>query len=200
MTLTVPIQLYKMLGHSLRFGNYRYTEWRDDAEKVKARVLTNLKSDPGEVTNLVNDPTHADALARGQERLALRIDLARKPALRQQQSSAGRADQNALAVASVSEAKVQPTMTPPASHAAVPGNIKSRNVIKLDVQQDRIRQSIDGFGGSIAFWGVNADDTALDAAINGLNVNILRLQGEVSKNGDAERNRDVLAEGHQNQS
>ncbi|MGB0761388.1 MAG: sulfatase-like hydrolase/transferase, partial [Rubripirellula sp.] len=183
---------YKMLGHSLRFGNYRYTEWRDDAEKVKARVLTNLKSDPGEVTNLVNDPKHADALARGQERLALRIDLARKPALRQQQSSAGRADQNALAVASVSEAKVQPTMTPPVSHAAGSGNIKSRNVIKLDVQQDRIRQSIDGFGGSIAFWGVNADDTALDAAINGLNVNILRLQGEVSKNGDAERNRDVL--------
>ena len=55
-----------------------------------------------------------------------------------------------------------------------------------------MRQSIDGFGGSIAFWGIHADQQALEAAVNGLGVNIIRVQGEVSKTGDAERNRDVL--------
>ena len=183
---------YKMLGHSLRFGNYRYTEWRDDAEQVKARVLTNLKNDPGEVTNLVDDPKHADALARAEERLSLRIDMARKPAMRQQQSNIGGANRSAVAIASEAETQTEPTMADRLGVTARTGKVKSRNVIKLDVQDQRVRQSIDGFGGSIAFWGVHADDQALEAAINGLNVNIIRVQGEVSKTGDAERNRDVL--------
>ena len=183
---------YKMLGHSLRFGNYRYTEWRDDAEQVKARVLTNLKSDPGEVANLVDDPKHADALARGEERLALRIEQARKPAMRRQQSNAVGENRNRVAIASVAEVKTESTMVDRPGVSALSDKVKSRNVISLDVQDDRVRQSIDGFGGSIAFWGVNADDQALEAAINGLNVSIVRVQGEVSKTGDAERNRDVL--------
>ena len=182
---------YKMLGHSLRFGNYRYTEWRDDAEEVKARVLTNLKKDPGEVTNLVDDPKHAEAVARAEERLSLRINLARKPAMRQQPDVA-RAIESSVAVASVTEMQTEPTMEDRLGVTASTGKVKSHNMIKLDVQEERVRQSIDGFGGSIAFWGVNADDKALEAAINGLNVSIVRVQGEVSKTGDAERNRDVL--------
>ena len=183
---------YRMLGHSLRFGNYRYTEWRDDAEQVKARVLTNLKSDPGEVVNLVDDPKHADALARGEERLSLRIDQARKPAVRKQQSNAVGENRNGSAIASVAEVQAAPMMVDRLSVSTLSDTVKSRNVIKLDVNDGRVRQSIDGFGGSIAFWGVNADDQALEAAINGLNVSIVRVQGEVSKTGDAERNRDVL--------
>jgi len=183
---------YKMLGHSLRFGNYRYTEWRDDAEEVKARVLTNLKNDPGEVINLVDDPKHAEALARGEERLSLRIELARKSAMWQQQSNASEANRNAVAIASVTEIQAEPRMVGRLGVSALYDKVKSRNVIKLDVGDDRVRQSIDGFGGSIAFWGINSDDQALEAAINGLNVNIVRVQGEVSKTGDPERNRDVL--------
>ena len=182
---------HKMLGHSLRFGNYRYTEWRDDAEQVKARVLTNLKNDPGEVTNLVDDSKHAEALARGEERLSLRIELARKAAMRQQ-SNAGGVNQNAAATASVTEIQAEPKMVDRLGVSPIADQVKSRNVIKLDVQDDRVRQSIDGFGGSIAFWGINADDQALEAAINDLNVSIVRVQGEVSKTGDTERNRDVL--------
>ena len=37
-------------GHSIRFGNYRYTEWRPKpAQPATAAVLTNLAADPGEV-------------------------------------------------------------------------------------------------------------------------------------------------------
>lgn len=61
-------------GHSLRFGNYRYTEWRDnESGEVKSRVLTDLDTDPGEVTNVLDDPKHADALKIGTETLHSRI-------------------------------------------------------------------------------------------------------------------------------
>jgi iduronate 2-sulfatase len=55
-------------GHSIRFGNYRYTEWRSTSGKslpVK-RVLTQIEQDPGEETNGVNNPQHADALKRAE--------------------------------------------------------------------------------------------------------------------------------------
>ncbi|MEM8944028.1 MAG: sulfatase [Planctomycetota bacterium] len=65
------------VGHSLRFSNYRYTEWRDKkTAAVKTRVLTDLKADPGEETNVIEDPKHAKALARAEKRLNLRIKMA----------------------------------------------------------------------------------------------------------------------------
>ena len=109
-----------------------------------------------------------------------------------QQSNAGGVNQNAAATASVTEIQAEPKMVDRLGVSPIADQVKSRNVIKLDVQDDRVRQSIDGFGGSIAFWGINADDQALEAAINDLNVSIVRVQGEVSKTGDTERNRDVL--------
>ena len=68
-----------LTGHSLRFGNHRYTEWREnDSGVVRARVLTYLRVGPGEVTNVIDDPSHAKALERGVERLGLRIDSAKR--------------------------------------------------------------------------------------------------------------------------
>lgn len=67
---------YKMLGHSIRISNYRYTQWLDKAGTVKAKVLTNLKADPGEVTNVIDDPKHAKALAKAVERLEFRVRAA----------------------------------------------------------------------------------------------------------------------------
>ena len=62
-------------GHSIRFGNYRYTEWRDtdSVSPTGKRVLTQIKKDPGEETNVVDDPQHAEALARAEELLEHRI-------------------------------------------------------------------------------------------------------------------------------
>ena len=67
---------HKTMGHSIRFKNYRYTEWRDQQGEVKASVLTDLADDPGEETNVRDDPGHATALAYGKERLQVRINQA----------------------------------------------------------------------------------------------------------------------------
>ncbi|MCH2179854.1 MAG: glycoside hydrolase family 3 C-terminal domain-containing protein [Mariniblastus sp.] len=64
--------------------------------------------------------------------------------------------------------------------------------LDLDVSADRRRQKIDGFGGSIAFWATHADDTSLKAAIQDLNVSFVRAQGEVTKAGIVDHNRDLL--------
>jgi len=183
---------HKMLGHSLRFGNYRYTEWRDDDEKVKARVLTHLKNDPGEVTNIIDDPKHAEALVRAESRLALRIEMAGNPSSGQPSTKADAAIGSVAADPVANAKRTEPMLATRLGKSELSGEIKSRTVIKLDDADERVRQTIDGFGGSIAFWGIRADDRALEAAVNGLSVNIVRVQGEVSKTGDAERNRDVL--------
>ncbi|MCP4778076.1 MAG: hypothetical protein GY880_27970, partial [Planctomycetaceae bacterium] len=142
------------------------TQWRDEVGKVKTSVLTHLKLDPGEETNLVDDPEHAEALALAMERLSLRIEAAR-----------------------TANPPTKPVATTP---VATP--LPSANQAKLSINLDRskLRQTIDGFGGSIAFWGTHADEQALSSAIEGLGVNIIRAQGEVSKTGGDDRNRDVL--------
>ena len=66
------------IGHSIRFGNYRYTEWHTKAGGANTgqHVLTDLQNDPGEVTNIANDPEHAKALDRARDLLAKRVKLA----------------------------------------------------------------------------------------------------------------------------
>lgn len=69
----------KMIGHSIRFGKYRYTEWADrKTGKGNGRVLTNLVADPGEETNLIDDPAHAGPLKRAHKILTERVDAALK--------------------------------------------------------------------------------------------------------------------------
>ncbi|MFZ9937105.1 MAG: sulfatase-like hydrolase/transferase [Luteolibacter sp.] len=66
------------MGHSLRFGIYRYTEWHDnDTGAVNARVLTDLVADPGEVTNVLKNPTLAETVRQASSRLNERIGKAR---------------------------------------------------------------------------------------------------------------------------
>lgn len=66
-----------MTGHSIRSGKYRYTEWyRNQQEKPEAFVLTDLKTDPGEESNVAADPAHAQALKRMRDELRERIAAA----------------------------------------------------------------------------------------------------------------------------
>ena len=183
---------HKMLGHSLRIGNYRYTEWRDENDAVKAKVLTHLNTDPGEVTNVIDVPKHAEALKRAEERLALRIEMAKQISNGQQQSKADATNRVPQAMVAVEPKQTAPQRNVQIENAVPVDSAQSRTVIKIDLGDENLRQEIDGFGGSIAFWGVNADDRALEAAVNGLNINILRVQGEVTRQGNAERNRDAL--------
>ena len=65
----------KQTGYSIRFGDYRYTQWRkiEDATQAIDGVLTNLKNDPGEVTNVAQDESHAEMLKQGKALLDQRI-------------------------------------------------------------------------------------------------------------------------------
>ncbi|MDF1812579.1 MAG: glycoside hydrolase family 3 N-terminal domain-containing protein [Verrucomicrobiales bacterium] len=143
-------------GHSIRYKQFRYTEWYDRIKNRTHRVLTDLDDDPGEVTNLVFSDDHLTTLIEVEARLKERINAA-------------------LPVEKEPAPEILPAVT------AV-----------INPETDNLRQTIDGFGGSIAFWGTSADDDSLKTAINGLNVKILRAQGEVSPEGDPEHNRDVL--------
>ena len=67
-----------MTGHSIRFKNYRYTEWLEEDGKSVASVLTDLAADPGEQTNVKNDPTHMEGLVLAKERLQIRIKEAKR--------------------------------------------------------------------------------------------------------------------------
>ena len=61
------------IGHSIRFSKYRYTEWiEEEGAAPVAAVLTDLKADPGEVTNVIDAPAHAEALERAKVLLAER--------------------------------------------------------------------------------------------------------------------------------
>ena len=65
----------KQTGHSIRFGDYRYTQWRknENGTQAIAGVLTDLKNDPGEVTNVAQDESHAEMLKQGKTLLDQRI-------------------------------------------------------------------------------------------------------------------------------
>ena len=146
----------KNMGHSIRFKNYRYTEWRDPKDKTVAQVLTDLKSDPGEITNCINNANYAEDLAYAKKRLNLRINESCKPKFSNESKSA------------------------------------QKQFIQINPTPENLRQSIDGFGGSIAFWGTQADEEAMEYAFKELKTSILRAQGEVSKKGIVDHNRAIL--------
>lgn len=67
----------KNIGHSIRYGDYRYTEWYEKGNpKPVARVLTDLVADPGETTNSIDDPTHETSVKKARNILRKRIAAA----------------------------------------------------------------------------------------------------------------------------
>ena len=69
---------WKSLGHSIRFRNFRYTEWfHDDTGELRARVLTDLRKDPGEITNCAEVSAYAESLAAAEKELHKRISEAK---------------------------------------------------------------------------------------------------------------------------
>ena len=71
-----------VVGHSIRDGQYRYTEWWEkDTDKLKDRALTNISADPGETTSALPDKTsEADAFSKT---LRQRVQQVRKPAAKE---------------------------------------------------------------------------------------------------------------------
>ncbi|MDF1659406.1 MAG: sulfatase [Verrucomicrobiales bacterium] len=68
----------KTMGHSIRMGDYRYTEWNDQKGKKTAKVLTDLVVDPGEESNLIRSENHTADLARARAELRKRVAEAKK--------------------------------------------------------------------------------------------------------------------------
>lgn len=62
-----------VMGHSIRNTRYRYTEWWDkETDKVLAAVLTDLKKDPGETTNLlVKKPNKGNKFSKDLKEIVL---------------------------------------------------------------------------------------------------------------------------------
>ncbi len=71
---------HKEIGHSVRFGDFRYTEWHKADGTKSARVFTDLKADPGEVTNSVDDPKYQATVAAAEAYVRKAIEIAMKPA------------------------------------------------------------------------------------------------------------------------
>ena len=64
------------IGHSIRMGDFRFTEWfkrEDNGKSIGTRVLTNLVSDPGETKNLVDQAEHSQTVAKAKKLLRQRI-------------------------------------------------------------------------------------------------------------------------------
>ncbi len=65
------------IGHSIRFGDFRYTEWYEKkGNEPVARVLTDLAADPGETTNSIDDSAYSEKRASAQAILRKRIAAA----------------------------------------------------------------------------------------------------------------------------
>jgi len=62
-------------GESIRTDRYRYIEYRDDDGEVTHRCLFDWQSDPGEMRNVIDEPSHAKAAAELAGRLR-EVDLA----------------------------------------------------------------------------------------------------------------------------
>jgi len=68
----------------------------------------------------------------------------------------------------------------------------STNDLIIEVRQSQDRQVIDGFGGSLAFWGFDASEEALRYAFEDLGATIVRVPGEVSRSGAPDEYRAAL--------
>jgi O-glycosyl hydrolase len=64
--------------------------------------------------------------------------------------------------------------------------------IEIRVERARDRQVIDGFGGSLAYWGYNADETALRLALEDLGATIVRIPAEAASARNPDAYREVL--------
>ncbi|MDF1823355.1 MAG: sulfatase [Verrucomicrobiales bacterium] len=68
----------EMMGHSIRMGAFRYTEWHDEEGEAEPPVLTDLVVDPGEESNLIWSENHTEDLAKARAELKKRIAQALK--------------------------------------------------------------------------------------------------------------------------
>ena len=68
----------------------------------------------------------------------------------------------------------------------------SDDAYDIRVEPSRDRQVIEGFGGSLAYWGYNADEVALRHAFGGVGATIVRVPGEVSQSGDPDAYREAV--------
>lgn len=66
------------------------------------------------------------------------------------------------------------------------------SVVHVRVHPAHDRQTIDGFGGSLAYWGYDADDTALRYAFDDLGATLVRFQGDIGSNGEPDQYRAVV--------
>src|SRR5262245_58351666 len=66
------------------------------------------------------------------------------------------------------------------------------SVVQVHVHPAHDRQAIDGFGGSLAYWGYDADDAALRYAFDDLGATLVRVPGDVSSAADADQYRAAL--------
>jgi O-glycosyl hydrolase len=64
--------------------------------------------------------------------------------------------------------------------------------LTVEVRASRDRQVIDGFGGSLAFWGFDASEEALRHAFDDLGATIVRVPGEASRSGAPDEYRAAL--------
>src|SRR5687767_11302767 len=59
------------------------------------------------------------------------------------------------------------------------------SVVQVKIHPAHDRQTIDGFGGSLAYWGYDADDTALRYALEDFGATFVRVPGDVGPKGEA---------------
>src|SRR5688572_24068370 len=66
------------------------------------------------------------------------------------------------------------------------------SIIDVRVHPAHDRQTIDGFGGSLAYWGYDADDAALRYAFEDLGATLVRVPGDVNSEGDPDQYRAAM--------
>lgn len=67
------------------------------------------------------------------------------------------------------------------------------NEVIVEVAPSSDRQVIDGFGGSLAFWGFDASEEAMRYALEDLGATLVRVPGEASRSGSTDEYRSALA-------
>jgi O-glycosyl hydrolase len=72
------------------------------------------------------------------------------------------------------------------------GTDEPGSAVHVRVHPAHERQTIDGFGGSLAYWGYDADDTALRYAFEDLGATFVRVPGDVASAKDADQYRAAL--------